>query len=260
MIHIPTGIRHNSEAELKAFDAVCERLGGFNDQVSFEWVDGFLAALATGPRVPDFNEWLPKLCDDAFERAFADPSDAEQAQRALQLRLKVLCEQLDPAALMDNPQVLRLDPLMSEWTDADRQRVIDEEGLPTEEVAALQTGSLWGEGFLDAVLAFPELWTEPEDADEAEVFASLLDQMAGLVMPPDSPEFEAHVTQYFPQGRPTRDDLLAEACWTAQDLRMYWVDRAPKPATRRVASMPGRNDPCHCGSGKKFKKCHGLSA
>jgi uncharacterized protein YecA (UPF0149 family) len=19
----------------------------------------------------------------------------------------------------------------------------------------------------------------------------------------------------------------------------------------------GRNDPCHCGSGKKFKKCHG---
>ncbi|MCR4294545.1 MAG: SEC-C metal-binding domain-containing protein [Elusimicrobia bacterium] len=21
--------------------------------------------------------------------------------------------------------------------------------------------------------------------------------------------------------------------------------------------MVGRNDPCHCGSGKKFKKCHG---
>lgn len=21
---------------------------------------------------------------------------------------------------------------------------------------------------------------------------------------------------------------------------------------------PGRNDPCHCGSGKKFKKCHGI--
>jgi len=20
---------------------------------------------------------------------------------------------------------------------------------------------------------------------------------------------------------------------------------------------PGRNDPCHCGSGKKYKKCHG---
>ncbi|RUV70244.1 prepilin peptidase, partial [Mesorhizobium sp. M5C.F.Ca.IN.020.14.1.1] len=28
--------------------------------------------------------------------------------------------------------------------------------------------------------------------------------------------------------------------------------RGPKPA------KPGRNDPCPCGSGKKFKKCHGL--
>ncbi len=22
------------------------------------------------------------------------------------------------------------------------------------------------------------------------------------------------------------------------------------------AQLPGRNDPCHCGSGKKYKKCH----
>jgi hypothetical protein len=36
---------------------------------------------------------------------------------------------------------------------------------------------------------------------------------------------------------------------------------AAKPATF-VKSGPdvGRNDPCHCGSGKKFKKCHGLTA
>jgi preprotein translocase subunit SecA len=29
--------------------------------------------------------------------------------------------------------------------------------------------------------------------------------------------------------------------------------------TRRVADEDriGRNDPCWCGSGKKFKKCHG---
>ncbi len=25
-------------------------------------------------------------------------------------------------------------------------------------------------------------------------------------------------------------------------------------------SRPGRNDVCHCGSGKKFKKCHGIKA
>ena len=25
----------------------------------------------------------------------------------------------------------------------------------------------------------------------------------------------------------------------------------------RVQKKPGRNDPCPCGSGKKFKHCHG---
>ena len=29
---------------------------------------------------------------------------------------------------------------------------------------------------------------------------------------------------------------------------------------RRDAEKVGRNDPCPCGSGKKFKKCHGAAA
>src|SRR2546426_10349855 len=31
---------------------------------------------------------------------------------------------------------------------------------------------------------------------------------------------------------------------------------APQPA-QRAAARVGRNDPCPCGSGKKYKKCHG---
>ncbi len=31
---------------------------------------------------------------------------------------------------------------------------------------------------------------------------------------------------------------------------------AQKPFVKET-KLPGRNDPCHCGSGKKFKKCHG---
>jgi hypothetical protein len=29
---------------------------------------------------------------------------------------------------------------------------------------------------------------------------------------------------------------------------------------RREEPKLGRNDPCHCGSGRKFKKCHGAAA
>ena len=37
--------------------------------------------------------------------------------------------------------------------------------------------------------------------------------------------------------------------------------RAAKPAEtfKREAEKVGRNDPCPCGSGKKYKKCHGAA-
>jgi uncharacterized protein len=31
----------------------------------------------------------------------------------------------------------------------------------------------------------------------------------------------------------------------------------PATPTLRVEAKPGRNEACPCGSGKKFKKCHG---
>jgi hypothetical protein len=36
------------------------------------------------------------------------------------------------------------------------------------------------------------------------------------------------------------------------------VEGVQRPAI--AAHVPGRNDPCHCGSARKFKKCHGASA
>jgi len=33
-----------------------------------------------------------------------------------------------------------------------------------------------------------------------------------------------------------------------------------QPTQRRTGEKVGRNDPCPCGSGKKYKKCHGVEA
>jgi len=32
-----------------------------------------------------------------------------------------------------------------------------------------------------------------------------------------------------------------------------------QPSQRRTGEKVGRNDPCPCGSGKKYKKCHGAA-
>ncbi|MFO1518782.1 MAG: YchJ family metal-binding protein [bacterium] len=40
------------------------------------------------------------------------------------------------------------------------------------------------------------------------------------------------------------------------DKWFYWDSTFPKPETvRREGEKVGRNDPCPCGSGKKYKKC-----
>ena len=249
--------RNNNPAELQAFDATCERLGGFNPDLSFEWIDGYLAALAAGPRVPETEVWLSAMCGDAFERAFADPADHTQALRALKTRLSVLLDQLDPEALIEDPESLRLFPLMSEITDEDRQRLMDENALSAEDAAQVQTGGLWAMGFLDAIEDHTDIWVEPGDEELAETFGECIDIIAALLLPPNGDEYAEHLSIFHPGEPPTRDDLIDEALFAVQTLRIYWLDNAPKPATRRVEATPGRNEPCPCGSGKKFKKCHG---
>ena len=255
-------ILDSSDVELDAFDSTCQRLGGFGNRVTPEWADGYLTALAAGPRAVAIDEWLPRMAQDAFERAFADPEDAQQARQSLLARARVLASHLDPEGLLDDPEGLRLQPLAAVWDDAARQALVDEHGASAEDAAGMTTGALWAEGFFDAVEDFAADWVVPDFAtDEARaVFDEILQHVTVLLLPEGSDELLAHLQRHWKDRVATRDELLDEACFAIQDLRVWWVDHAPRPATRRVEVQPGRNDPCPCGSGLKFKKCHGQSA
>ncbi|EWY42189.1 hypothetical protein N825_20020 [Skermanella stibiiresistens SB22] len=67
-------------------------------------------------------------------------------------------------------------------------------------------------------------------------------------------EFVAHFTM---DGKPHVHHETGR--FARQDGRWFYVDgiMGPRP---RVATKIGRNDPCPCGSGKKYKKCHGAAA
>jgi len=64
------------------------------------------------------------------------------------------------------------------------------------------------------------------------------------------------VARYKFQGRAFAHHELAS--FRKHEGKWVYVDGVmnPKPATRTVEKV-GRNDPCPCGSGKKFKKCCG---
>ncbi len=52
------------------------------------------------------------------------------------------------------------------------------------------------------------------------------------------------------------------AGWRAIDKAVMRINKLPEPTfapqpPRVVGETPARNDPCFCGSGRKYKKCHG---
>lgn len=75
----------------------------------------------------------------------------------------------------------------------------------------------------------------------------------------DSTGVVSFVASFSTRGRDYEHREIAT--FRREGARWLFVDgRAPKPDTFvKTGPDVGRNDPCHCGSGKKFKKCHGKS-
>jgi len=105
----------------------------------------------------------------------------------------------------------------------------------------------------------------------AELDASWLDDVIGrsfvapfaylcerddLVPPQELTEFNAN-----PNARAELCDQLGDLVADAYDFfRERGAPTASQPPVRREGPRIGRNDPCPCGSGRKFKKCCGVNA
>jgi uncharacterized protein len=60
-----------------------------------------------------------------------------------------------------------------------------------------------------------------------------------------------------------REEIVDQLPVTLQSIAAYWRDPdRPLPQREQLlrSTKVGRNDPCPCGSGKKFKKCCGSPA
>ena len=91
-------------------------------------------------------------------------------------------------------------------------------------------------------------------AQAVEVFASLVGEFATLVEISDD-ALRALLQAGVDQGKPLASEVQAgHAAYYADKVRrMGHGGGAPAVS---AATKVGRNEPCPCGSGKKFKKCH----
>jgi Fe-S-cluster containining protein len=61
-------------------------------------------------------------------------------------------------------------------------------------------------------------------------------------------------SRHYTEGVDTIDEAADRV---VEKIKVFCEKNAPQLLPQEKRSEPGRNDPCWCGSGKKFKKCHG---
>ena len=230
------------------------------DVPQWEFCEGAMAALLCTRRLIMPGEYLPVLLGtgDDGENHFRD---AEQASRFMTLwtrRWNEVAQSLgaDVETLDDErtyePEVMDVRGAVASLTEEARAEIGDQP-LPA-------FAQVWALGFMFVVENWPEEWAAPRDKDAASVLNDSLDAIVALTEDDTAPPtVSMHAEDGPPSVSEDRLNAFGAAIWAVYDLRELWQSIGPRVETVRKEATPGRNDPCWCGSGKKYKKCHGAT-
>jgi uncharacterized protein len=255
--------------DFDALDDILDDLRTRDDETpQWEFCEGFMAAIVCCRRAIPENEYLPVLLglpesDEAdtphAEDAVAPFADAAQRQRFLQLWARRLGEVREALATevesLDDerayhPEVTDIRGAVAALSPQERAELGDE-ALPS-------FAQVWALGFMFAVENWPEEWAPPRDKEAAQWLDASLQALVAMTEDDNDPPTLSPFTDDSPASvSEARMNAFGEALWAVYDLHEIWRSIGPRVETIRKEATPGRNDPCWCASGKKFKKCHG---
>ena len=233
-------------------DSLLDTLRDKDDEIpQWEFCEGFMAALVCFRRPVPPAEYWPVVFGDTFV-----PAQNMELVWHWKRRWKEIETSLDAAveALDDDrayqPEVLDTRGAIASLPEEERAEVEGDE-IPS-------FAQVWALGFMFAVENWPEDWAAPRDKDAAQMLDDALSTIVALT---EDDTGKPELSMFSEDGPPSvsqkRLDQFGEAIWGVYDLRQLWKSMGPKQETIRKEATPGRNDPCFCGSGKKYKKCHG---
>jgi uncharacterized protein len=189
-------------------------------------LDGFVTGLACSHAPVPFEEWFPEIWGGE-EPAYASEAEAEEIT-TLVLRLFAL--------------VIAL--LASE----------DESYHPIyADDAPFSTVGGWARGFMRALAVEPDAW-DPLVQERVELMMPLLAAAATVSDSEQSMELRVMM-----EDEQMQREIRAAIPQCVQSIYDFLAvnESAQDEPFRRELPKTGRNEPCPCGSGKKYKKCCG---
>ncbi|HHK6019992.1 TPA: UPF0149 family protein [Neisseria subflava] len=186
-------------------------------------VQGFMMALLSGPDALNPTNWLPEILG---EESLFDAKERTEIERLVMAMA------------------------------ADMRMKLNEKILPDlwfyEDEAGNPDFYTWCNAYLYALDIVPTDWFEAVDQEEFEDLFYPIMALGGIYDEEENGEVILHLNEK------ELTQLESDLPHVLLDIYWYWQAIINKPQTvRREGEKVGRNDPCPCGSGKKYKACCG---
>jgi uncharacterized protein len=213
---------------------------GFEESMRLDEIQGYLCAALSGPMPIDEEDRLIDILGS--EEAVNSAAGQEIAEL-----IRQFAEALAAELAADKPPALLLYP-KDEGDDEDAN-----DYLP------------WCQAYLLGIDQSPEDWYESIEetgGEEGEAQAEFLDEriFQMMVLTGDAEAAAKEHGEEWPEG----DELATiereceeELPHVVTEIYRFWLARRGVGTIRKETPDIGRNDPCPCGSGKKFKQCCG---
>ena len=219
-----------SDKEFKELDQFLLSDRCADDGMTMDSLHGFLTALAIGPEEVLMSEWLPRVWGSAGKDGpkFKTPKEAERITM-------LIARFMNEVAITFEVAPKEFEPLFCEH-EVEGRTLLD--------------GDAWAWGFWEGMNLRADAW-EP-------IWESNLADMVKPVYLLGAEEIEEEEMALVDDPA-KRHKLAIEMEAAIPHIHKFWQPHR-KSAVQQVkheTPKAGRNDPCPCGSGKKFKKCCG---
>jgi uncharacterized protein len=200
-------------------------------------LDGFLCAIVSGPNMISPSHWMPLVWSSAEAPQPPKFESDQQAGRLLGTVFGLMNDIVQSLSTEPDEHMLLVDQI--ELESGETVELIDE----------------WCLGYLQGVGLDEESWL-PLMMEREDLFATLLmfgtnedlsadDEGDAVDTPIDKADLSAEAL----------NDYSSNLHEVIPQIYAYWL---AKRTPIRAEPKLGRNEVCHCGSGKKFKHCHAL--
>ena len=210
-----------------------------DDTFDVSMLDGFLSAIALlNPPLQDESEWYPYIFNEE-----GTPCEVDEPETVKRL----VCQRLQEIRAFQAQRQF-YNPIIFPLEDEDGNQVTGVDGL-----AALEP---WAMGFYNALAQY----SDRVDVTEA-IEAQLCRIHRFLELDQEDPDYEQNlaIRQAVEKEHPVHslEEGMLEMMQGVTEIAK--LNLPNKPVSRATPKI-GRNDPCPCGSGKKYKNCCGKNA